>query len=64
MPNTIDLANRFAVVTGGAQGIGRAITSASSTRRRGRDLGPRQAFAEKTARELDNRGRTSRSRAT
>ena len=25
MPNRIDLAGRFAVVTGGAQGIGRAI---------------------------------------
>ena len=28
MPNKIDLAGRFAVVTGGAQGIGRAIVAA------------------------------------
>src|ERR1041384_5697987 len=59
MPNTIDLANRFAVVTGGAQGIGRAITerlldSGAAVAIWDRD----QALAEKTARELANRGRT------
>src|SRR5215813_5606713 len=59
MPNTIDLANRFAVVTGGAQGIGRAITerlldSGAAVAIWDRD----NAFAEKTARELANRGQT------
>src|SRR6202008_1613721 len=59
MPNTIDLANRFAVVTGGAQGIGRAITerlldSGAAVAIWDRD----KAFAGKTARELANRGRT------
>src|SRR4051795_11558711 len=59
MPNTIDLANRFAVVTGGAQGIGRAITerfldSGAAVAIWDRD----KAFAEKTARELASRGQT------
>ena len=59
MPNTIDLANRFAVVTGGAQEIGRAITerllnSGAAVAIWDRD----KAFAEKTARELANRGQT------
>src|ERR1043165_6518078 len=59
MPNTIDLANRCAVGTGGAQGIGRAITerfldSGAAVAIWDRD----RAFAEKTARELANRGQT------
>jgi 3-oxoacyl-[acyl-carrier protein] reductase len=59
MPNTIDLANRFAVVTGGAQGIGRAITerildSGAAVAVWGRD----QGLAQKTAREHANRGPT------
>src|SRR5436305_10195328 len=58
MPNTIDLANRFAVVTGGAQGIGRAITerlldSGAAVAIWDRD----KAFADKTAEELSNRGK-------
>jgi 3-oxoacyl-[acyl-carrier protein] reductase len=58
MPNKIDLSNRFAVVTGGAQGIGRAITerfldSGAAVAIWDRDKG----FAEKTAQELGNRGR-------
>src|SRR6478672_4153865 len=57
MPNTIDLTNRFAVVTGGAQGIGRAITerfldSGAAVAIWDRD----KAFAEKTGAELKNRG--------
>ena len=59
MPNKIDLAGRFAVVTGGAQGIGRAITerfldSGAAVAIWDRD----KAFAEKTAAELGNRGKT------
>ena len=58
MPNKIDLSGRFAVVTGGAQGIGRAITerfldSSASVAIWDRD----KAFAEKTAGELANRGK-------
>jgi NAD(P)-dependent dehydrogenase (short-subunit alcohol dehydrogenase family) len=58
MPNKIDLAGRFAVVTGGAQGIGRAITerfldSGATVAIWDRD----KAFAEKTAQELSNRGK-------
>ena len=58
MPNKIDLAGRFAVVTGGAQGIGRAIVerfldSGAAVAIWDRD----KAFAEKTARELNNRGK-------
>src|SRR2546421_2785233 len=58
MPNKIDLSGRFAVVTGGAQGIGRAITerfldSGASVAIWDRD----KAFAGKTAGELANRGK-------
>src|SRR5205085_10849998 len=58
MPNKIDLSGRFAVVTGGAQGIGRAITerfldSGASVAIWDRD----KAFAEKTAQELNKRGK-------
>ncbi len=58
MPNTIDLSGKFAAVTGGAQGIGRAITerfldSGASVAIWDRD----KAFAEKTADELGNRGK-------
>ena len=58
MPNKIDLSGRFAVVTGGAQGIGRAIVerfldSGASVAIFDRD----KAFAEKTAAELSNRGK-------
>src|SRR6476469_444408 len=58
MPNKIDLAGRFAVVTGGAQGIGRAITerfldSGAAVAIWDRD----KSFAEKTAAELSNRGK-------
>ena len=66
MPNKIDLAGRFAVVTGGAQGIGRAIAerfldSGAAVAIWDRD----KTFAEKTAAELGNRGKAiavSRSR--
>ncbi len=58
MSNKIDLDGRFAVVTGGAQGIGRAIAE------RFLDSGAvvaiwdcDQVLAEKTARELNSRGR-------
>src|SRR6266516_4148850 len=58
MPNTIDLSGRFAVVTGGAQGIGRAITerfldSGAAVAIWDRDA----AFAQKTADELKSRGK-------
>jgi 3-oxoacyl-[acyl-carrier protein] reductase len=58
MSNTIDLAGRNAVVTGGAQGIGRAIVerflgSGASIAIWDRDA----ALAQKTAAELQNRGR-------
>ena len=58
MPNKIDLIGRFAVVTGGAQGIGKAIVerfldSGGSVAIWDRD----KAFAEKTAKELSNRGK-------
>ena len=56
MPNNIDLAGRFAVVTGGAQGIGRAIVerfldSGAAVAIWDRD----KALAEKTATELKGR---------
>jgi 2-dehydro-3-deoxy-L-rhamnonate dehydrogenase (NAD+) len=56
MSNAIDLSGRFAVVTGGAQGIGRAITerfleSGASVAIWDRDA----AFAQKTADELQSR---------
>ena len=58
MPNKIDLSGRFAAVTGGAQGIGKAIVerfldSGASVAIWDRD----KAFAEKTAKELSNRGK-------
>ena len=58
MPNKIDLSGRFAVVTGGAQGIGKAIVerfldSGATVAIWDRD----KAFAEKTAKELNNRGK-------
>jgi 3-oxoacyl-[acyl-carrier protein] reductase len=58
MPNKIDLTGRNAVVTGGAQGIGKAIVerfldSGAAVAIWDRD----QAFAEKTATELNNRGK-------
>src|SRR5882757_4580173 len=60
MPNKIDLAGRFAVVTGGAQGIGRAITerfldSGAVVAIWDRDA----AFAQKTVDELKSRGRVA-----
>jgi len=59
MPNKIDLSGRFAVVTGGAQGIGRAIVerfldSGATVAIWDRD----KAFAEKTAGELKGGGKT------
>jgi NAD(P)-dependent dehydrogenase (short-subunit alcohol dehydrogenase family) len=59
MPNKIDLKGRFAVVTGGAQGFGRAITErflasdAAGVAIWDRDV----ALAEKTAAELKGQGR-------
>jgi len=58
MPNKIDLAGRFAVVTGGAQGIGRAIVerfldSGAAVAIWDRD----KALAGKTATELRNHGK-------
>ena len=58
MPNKIDLAGRNAVVTGGAQGIGRAITerfldSGAAVAIWDRD----KAFAQQTVQELGNRGK-------
>ncbi|HEY7459010.1 MAG TPA: SDR family NAD(P)-dependent oxidoreductase [Xanthobacteraceae bacterium] len=60
MANRIDLAGRTAVVTGGAQGIGRAIVerlllSAASVAIWDRD----QAIAERTAAELTGQGRVT-----
>jgi NAD(P)-dependent dehydrogenase (short-subunit alcohol dehydrogenase family) len=59
MANKIDLGGRFAVVTGGAQGIGRAIVerfldSGASVAIWDRDV----TLAQKTAKELGNRGKT------
>jgi 3-oxoacyl-[acyl-carrier protein] reductase len=58
MPNRIDLADRIAVVTGGAQGIGRAIVerlldSGAAVAIWDRDI----ALAERTAAELVARGK-------
>ena len=58
MPNKIDLAGKNAVVTGGAQGIGRAITerfldSGASIAIWDRD----EKLAQQTASELKSRGR-------
>ena len=60
MSNKIDLSGRYAVVTGGAQGIGRAITerfldSGAAVAIWDRDL----ALAQKTAAELKSRGRAT-----
>jgi 3-oxoacyl-[acyl-carrier protein] reductase len=60
MSNAIDLSGRNAVVTGGAQGIGRAIAerfleSGAAVAIWDRDL----ALAQKTAHELANRGRVA-----
>jgi NAD(P)-dependent dehydrogenase (short-subunit alcohol dehydrogenase family) len=60
MANNIDLTGRSAVVTGGAQGIGRAVVerfldSGASVAIWDRD----QALAEKTAAELANRGQVA-----
>ena len=57
MANTIDLNGRIAVVTGGAQGIGRAIVERllMSGAARG-DLGSRRRLAEHRS-ELRGRGR-------
>jgi NAD(P)-dependent dehydrogenase (short-subunit alcohol dehydrogenase family) len=60
MSNTIDLGGRHAVVTGGAQGIGRAIVerfldSGAAVAIWDRDL----AGAQKTAQELKRRGRVA-----
>src|SRR5205085_1436767 len=60
MANTIDLGGRGAVVTGGAQGIGRAIVerlldSGAAVAIWDRD----RALAERTAGELDNRGKVA-----
>ena len=60
MPNKIDLSGRFAVVTGGAQGIGRAITerfldSGAAVAIWDRDA----AFAQKTADELKSCGKVA-----
>jgi NAD(P)-dependent dehydrogenase (short-subunit alcohol dehydrogenase family) len=60
MPNRIDLAGRNAVVTGGAQGIGRAIVerfldSGAAVAIWDRDL----ALAEKTTGELKSRGKVA-----
>jgi NAD(P)-dependent dehydrogenase (short-subunit alcohol dehydrogenase family) len=60
MPNTIDLAGRFAVVTGGAQGIGRAITerfldSGAAVAIWDRDL----SLAQQTAEALKSRGKAA-----
>ena len=58
MANKIDLSGRNAVVTGGAQGIGRAIVerfldSGAAVAIWDRDV----ALAQKTAEELQNRGK-------
>jgi NAD(P)-dependent dehydrogenase (short-subunit alcohol dehydrogenase family) len=60
MSNTIDLGGRNAVITGGAQGIGRAIAerflaSGAAVAIWDRDI----ALAEKTAAELKSRGKIS-----
>jgi len=60
MPNTIDLSGRKAVVTGGAQGIGRAIVerfleSGADVAIWDRD----QALAQKTADALKDKGRVA-----
>ena len=63
MANKIDLGGRNAVVTGGAQGIGRAIAerfldSGAAVAIWDRD----RALAEQIAGELDNRGKVESAR--
>ena len=58
MPNKIDLSGRFAAVTGGAQGIGKAIVERFLDSGAGVAIWDRdKALAEKTAKELSNRGK-------
>jgi NAD(P)-dependent dehydrogenase (short-subunit alcohol dehydrogenase family) len=58
MPNAIDLKGRNAVVTGGAQGIGRAIVARLLESGAGIAIWDRdRALAEKTAGELSNLGK-------
>jgi 3-oxoacyl-[acyl-carrier protein] reductase len=58
MSNTIDLGGRFAAVTGGAQGIGRAIVERFLSSGASVAIWDRDAdFAKKTAAELAGRGR-------
>jgi 2-dehydro-3-deoxy-L-rhamnonate dehydrogenase (NAD+) len=60
MPNTIDLAGRSAVVTGGAQGIGRAIVARFLASGAAVAIWDRDAaLAEKTAAELKLQGRVA-----
>ena len=58
MPNKIDLGGRLAVVTGGAQGIGRAITERFLASGAAVAVWDRnQPLSEQTAQELRGRGR-------
>ena len=58
MANTIDLSGRNAVVTGGAQGIGRAIVERLLDSGAAVAIWDRDgALAEKTAGELGSRGK-------
>lgn len=60
MTNKIDLGGRFAVVTGGGQGIGRAIVERFLDSGAGVAIWDRDApLAEKTAAELKARGRVA-----
>jgi len=60
MSNKIDLSGRFAVVTGGAQGIGRAIVERFLDSGAGVAIWDRdRALAEKTAGELKSRNRVA-----
>src|ERR1044071_2218160 len=60
MPNKIDLSGRFAVVTGGAQGIGRAIVERFLDSGAGVAIWDRdRALAEKTAGDLKARNRVA-----
>src|SRR5689334_3839774 len=60
MANTIDLSGRTAVVTGGAQGIGRAIVERLLHSRASVAIWDQDgALAEKTVAELSARGKTT-----